>query len=264
MPKLSIITVNLNNLYGLQKTMESVFPQTFTDYEYIIIDGGSTDGSREYIEQHSVKLSYWISEQDTGIYQAMNKGILQATGQYLLFLNSGDYLVNAEVIIDFLFQGSGEDILYGILNAYDKGRFIQKDCPEKLSFSFFLNDTLPHPSTLIKRKLFTEIGLYNENLRSTSDWEFFLNAICKYNVSYKKIPLPVAVFNTEGLTSQEENWVWIRQDKARVLEEGYSAFMDDYKGMRETKRQLQLIEGSRFWKLRCKVMDLRIIKIFFK
>ncbi len=88
MLKLSIITINLNNLAGLQKTMQSVFEQTFTDYEYIVIDGGSTDGSKEYIEQHSDKLAYWVSEKDKGIYNAMNKGIIKAGGDYLLFLNS--------------------------------------------------------------------------------------------------------------------------------------------------------------------------------
>jgi len=83
--KLSIITVNLNNAAGLQKTIESVITQTFTDYEYIIIDGGSTDGSVDVIKQHADKITYWVSEPDKGIYNAMNKGILQAKGEYCLF-----------------------------------------------------------------------------------------------------------------------------------------------------------------------------------
>ena len=89
--KLSIITVNLNNLEGLKKTYESVVSQTFTDYEWLVIDGGSTDGSREFIEQHQDKFAYWCSEPDKGIYNAMNKGIVRAKGEYLNFMNSGDY-----------------------------------------------------------------------------------------------------------------------------------------------------------------------------
>src|SRR5258705_4030466 len=92
MPRLSIITINYNNLTGLQKTMESVFTQSFADYEYIIIDGCSTDGSKEYIEHYGSRLAYRVSEKDKGVYDAMNKGIVRAKGEYLLMLNSGDYL----------------------------------------------------------------------------------------------------------------------------------------------------------------------------
>lgn len=85
---LSIITINLE---GLKRTYESIVHQTFTDYEWIVIDGGSTDGSREFIEEHEEKYSYWCSEPDKGIFNAMNKGVLHANRQYCLFLNSGDH-----------------------------------------------------------------------------------------------------------------------------------------------------------------------------
>ena len=98
MPKLSIITVNLNKAKGLQKTIESVIFQTFTDYEYIIIDGGSTDGSKQIIEQYADKITYWVSEPDSGIYNGMNKGIKVAKGEYCLFLNSEDYLLSNEIL----------------------------------------------------------------------------------------------------------------------------------------------------------------------
>ena len=96
--KLSIITVNLNNLEGLKKTYESVVCQTFTDYEWLVIDGGSTDGSREFIEQHQDKFAYWCSEPDKGIYNAMNKGIVKAKGEYLNFMNSGDCFASSFVV----------------------------------------------------------------------------------------------------------------------------------------------------------------------
>ena len=98
MPKLSIITVNLNNCIGLQKTFDSLFEQIFKDFEQIVIDGGSTDGSRELIETNVDKISYWVSEKDSGIYNAMNKGIIKATGDYLLFLNSGDHLLHKNIL----------------------------------------------------------------------------------------------------------------------------------------------------------------------
>ena len=94
--KLSIITINYNNREGLKRTIESVVNQTFTDFEWILIDGGSTDGSKELIEQYSNRFSYWVSEPDNGIYNAMNKGLRAAKGDYLQFLNSGDRLYNAQ------------------------------------------------------------------------------------------------------------------------------------------------------------------------
>ena len=92
---LSIITINLE---GLKRTYESIVHQTFTDYEWIVIDGGSTDGSHEFIEEHEEKCSYWCSEPDKGIFNAMNKGVLHANGQYCLFLNSGDHFYGNKIL----------------------------------------------------------------------------------------------------------------------------------------------------------------------
>lgn len=111
--KLSIITVNLNNLEGLKKTYESVVSQTFTDYEWLVIDGGSTDGSREFIEQHQDKFVYWCSEPDKGIYNAMNKGIMRAKGEYLNFMNSGDCFACEETLLGVFGKLRTADILYG-------------------------------------------------------------------------------------------------------------------------------------------------------
>jgi glycosyltransferase involved in cell wall biosynthesis len=271
MPKLSIITVNLNNASGLQKTMESVFAQTFTDYQYIIIDGGSTDGSKELMEKHQKKFVYAISEKDNGIYNAMNKGIEKAQGEYLLFLNSGDFLVNNQVLSSVLAQSENKDIIYCILVIDKKGHIYHKEYPENLQFSFFLKDTIPQPSSLIKRSLFSSVGLFNENLRSTSDWEFFLNAICKYNVTYKYIPIPFTVFNTEGISQQKENWHWIWNDKQDVLKKSYPAFMSDYEmiasyklQIQEYQQRLKNIENSRFWKLRSRFLRFSIMNLFVR
>ena len=95
---LSIITINYNDKEGLARTMNSVLSQTYTDFEYIVIDGGSNDGSKTIIEQHQDQLGYWVSEPDSGIYNAMNKGIAKANGEYILFLNSGDVLIDDTII----------------------------------------------------------------------------------------------------------------------------------------------------------------------
>ena len=116
MKKLSIITINRNNSAGLHKTIESVVSQTFTDYEYIIIDGASTDGSVDIIKQYANKITSWVSEPDKGIYNAMNKGILKATGEYLLFLNSGDSLHTYNVLNEIFRKEINSKIILGDVN----------------------------------------------------------------------------------------------------------------------------------------------------
>ena len=123
--KLSIITVNLNNKDGLQKTIDSVISQTYKDFEWIIIDGGSTDGSKELIENYSDYVSYWVSEPDKGIYNAMNKGIKQSHGEYLQFLNSGDIFIEDNTLKQVVSQLVNEDIVFGyavIINNNTKKR----------------------------------------------------------------------------------------------------------------------------------------------
>jgi glycosyltransferase involved in cell wall biosynthesis len=271
MPKLSIITINLNNSAGLQKTMASVFAQTFTDYEYLVIDGGSTDGSVDEIKNHQNKLVYWISEKDNGIYHAMNKGIAKAKGEYLLFLNSGDYLVNNEVLGKMIAESEDKDIVYGTLVVDDKGKRFNKEYPEHLNFSFFLRDTLPHPCTLIKRSLFEKIGLYDENLKSTSDWKFFLVAVCSYNISYKRVPVVFSVFTNNGISSRKENREWIRKDKQQVLQKYFPAFLDDYKRidecelkLKDCRQRLINIENSRFWKMRNRLVEFSLARFFLR
>ena len=110
---LSIITINYNNLEGLKKTIESVCSQTYRDYEWIVIDGGSTDGSRELIEENKSHIHYWVSEPDNGIYHAMNKGIAQAKGDYCQFLNSGDYYIAPNTLQQVFSHDELADVNYG-------------------------------------------------------------------------------------------------------------------------------------------------------
>ena len=144
--KLSIITINYNNRDGLQKTIESVVSQSFKDFEWIVIDGGSNDGSRELIERYAESISYWVSEPDKGIYNAMNKGIKASNGDYLLFLNSGDSLCDEYVIADFQKLSFTEDIISGNIIVDDSiynARFSPDE--SELSYRFMCESTILHP-----------------------------------------------------------------------------------------------------------------------
>jgi glycosyltransferase involved in cell wall biosynthesis len=217
--KLSIITINYTNFEGLQKTMQSVFAQTFTDYEYIIIDGGSTDGSKELIQQHSDKVAYWVSEKDSGVYNAMNKGIIKAKGDYLLFLNSGDWLVNKNVIELILKNEDGHyDIIYGNLErTFPDGRTDSVKMPSEVTFDFLMNATLCHPVTFIKHSLFGKFGLYDETLKIVSDWAFFLKNIVFSNLELKYKDINVVMFDMDGLSSKPENQLAILAERELVI-----------------------------------------------
>ena len=180
MNKLSIITVNLNNAAGLQKTMESVFSQTFTDYEYIIIDGGSSDGSRELIEKYKNKLVYWVSEKDGGIYDGLNKGIINSGGEYLMFLNSGDYLLNNSVLqssLNFISRQKG-DIYYGnMLIEREADQPVSKKHSPELTLDILENETINHQASFIKKTLFYELGMYDLKYKLAADHAFFLKSL---------------------------------------------------------------------------------------
>lgn len=202
-----IITINFNNQKGLSKTINSVLEQTYSPIEYIIIDGGSTDGSLTLIKQNVDSLSYWVSEKDNGIYDAMNKGIAHATGDYCLFLNSGDYLHNPNVLSKvFLKRERTFDLLIGrqrFINAKDIVSKAPKLKKEEINMSFFLSSTIPHQATFIKRSLLHKCGLYNKSYRIVADWVFWVEAIVKINVVWKSSSIYI-IYGSRRLSNDME------------------------------------------------------------
>ena len=177
--KYSIITINFNNKEGLRKTIESVIHQTYQDYEFIIIDGASTDGSKEVIKEYDKRIDYWISEQDNGVYQAMNKGIVKATGDYLIFMNSGDCFYQKNVLENVTNKNISTDMIVGkdyhFKDSTQKG--FATILPPRLSMISFIHSTLPHQSTFFKRELFKDT-LYDETLKNVADVKFYIQKIC--------------------------------------------------------------------------------------
>jgi glycosyltransferase involved in cell wall biosynthesis len=202
MPKFSIITVNLNNAEGLEKTIHSILNQTNKDFEYIIIDGGSSDKSLDLIKNYSSQLKYWVSEKDNGIYNAMNKGILRATGEYCLFLNSGDYLINKNILDDIISVDVSEDILSGDVITYSnlnqQKSLISKIRTSEITFSDLFEASLNHQATFIKRSLFTRYGLYEEKYRIISDWIFTIKTIILNEVTFKYMDKVITFYNIDG------------------------------------------------------------------
>lgn len=229
-PFFTIITVNLNNADGLGRTMESVYAQDFDDFEYIIIDGLSTDDSLSVIElsKDNPKLTYWVSESDRGLYHAMNKGIVKSNGHYLLFLNSGDVLRDSTVLTQvFSDAGGGEDILYGdlILEYPDGKTKYEESLPEnRLTLAGFNTNsraTVQHPAAFIRKSLFDDC-LYDENYRIIADIKFFIFQIIVRNSSVKHLPYAVSIFNMDGISSLSANWAKTIQEREHIFAELFS------------------------------------------
>lgn len=208
--QLSIITINYNNNAGLKSTMESVLSQTSTDFEYIIIDGGSKDGSSDTIKEllksdKQKKIKFWCSERDKGIYNAMNKGVQHANSKYCLFLNSGDVLISNTTIETALseLKNKQEDIIAGT-EVFTNGTIITPISPEKLNAFVYMDGFLPHESTFINTKVIKSIK-YRENYTIASDFIFFFEAIFMNNCTYSTIPTHITLFNLDGISSTSNN-----------------------------------------------------------
>ncbi|MCB0414535.1 MAG: glycosyltransferase [Bdellovibrionales bacterium] len=218
--KISVVTICLNNKDGLKKTINSVIFQDYDNLELIIVDGGSTDGSKELLEEFNDSISYWVSEKDNGIYSAQNKGILYSTGDYILFLNSGDYLVDSQVVSDVVDEISGESVVYGDL-LIDYGDHQEKGIsPNQITPRFMIKSTLWHPVSFIKSDLFRKYGLYDESFKIVGDYDFFLKVLIQGRESYKHLSRQVACFNTMGIGSSEK-WFSLHEEERLISQKKY-------------------------------------------
>ena len=192
--KVSIITVSYNSLETIRDSINSVLSQDYSNIEYIIIDGGSNDGTIEVIESFGDKVDYFISEEDHGIYDAMNKGIEAAKGDVVGILNSDDIYQNNDVISNVVnnFERFNCDSIYGDL-IYVKNDNISKIVRYWKSGDFSISKLkkgwmLPHPTFFVKRSLYLKYGLYNTELKSAADYEMILRLLYKYNITVRYLP----------------------------------------------------------------------------
>jgi glycosyltransferase involved in cell wall biosynthesis len=192
--KLSIITINKDNALGLEKTCQSVICQTFDDFEWLVIDGASSDNSMSIIKKYSKRITYWISEPDTGVFNAMNKGIKQAKGDYCLFLNSGDWLYSLDSLskaFDIIKNLEVADVYYS--NCMLSNNVFQKKSKEFSIDNFYLLDAINHQNSFIKRSLFYDHEFYDEKNRISSDTKFFIKEYFLYRSKFIYIDTIISV-----------------------------------------------------------------------
>lgn len=211
----SIITINYNNRSGLRKTIESVVSQTYDDFEFIIIDGGSTDGSAEIIHEYVDSIDYWVSEKDRGIYHAMNKGVAQAHGDYCIFMNSGDVFYDKRVLNEVSNSNANEDIIVGKVVIDDQDNIISP--PPKsgeLTLYHLYSGAIPHQGSFIRTELLKKYP-YDEDLKISSDWKFFVQTLILDNCSIRYLDVYIARYDTDGFSSA--NPKLMRQEKDEIL-----------------------------------------------
>lgn len=222
--KLSIITINYNNKEGLCKTIKSVTNLSYTDYEYIIIDGGSTDGSVDVIKNNVEHITYWISEKDNGVYHAMNKGIVVAKGEYCIFMNSGDTF-HAPNVLNSITEYH-EDIICGKVLKGDNTTPCGHNKTE-ITLIDLMRGSLPHQAMFIKRELLVKYP-YDENYKILSDWKFCLQTIIFENCTYRNTNLIIANYDTSGISTNSNGL--LPKEKELILKEMFpSRVIIDYK-----------------------------------
>jgi len=261
--QLSIITVNYNNADGLSKTIKSILNQSFKGFEYIIIDGGSTDNSLEIIKTHKEHITHWVNEPDKGVYNAMNKGLRSATGDYVLFLNSGDLLFNSATLEQVLKNITpNDDLIYGdvVLRNEELNTERAQVHPEILPFSYFYKQTICHQACFIKRSLFDRIFYFNEDYKISADWEFLIYAIYIEKVNFKKVDIVVSVYDMGGISSNSKYRLTTIREREKTMDKYFPLFKEDYKIFTSysSKRfsQLKRIESSVFLR--------KVVSVLFK
>lgn len=231
MYKLSIITINYNDAVGLKKTLESITQQTFLDYEQIIIDGGSVDESILTIQRFddsTTQSLIWVSEKDAGVYNAQNKGIQKATGEYCMFLNAGDYFVNEKVLEKVFEDNPLAEVVYGNLIVMSGEKVVGKSKGKThTTFLDIYSSIIKHQASFIKRELFDKYGKYDENLKIVADWAFFLKTVGFNAVSLQYIDVDIACFDNNGVSNN--NSELCKKERQKVLDKYMPAIMqEDY------------------------------------
>lgn len=198
-PFLTIVTVLLNGKEGLDKTIQSVANQTSSDYEYIVIDGGSSDGSIDILQKNDKLIDYWVSEPDFGIYDAMNKALRIANGRYIFYLGDSDLL---------LYKSLDSIINLTCKKKYEKPILFPVVVNGKLKFPLNINLKIPiphHQGAMMPTTLLKSNGGFDLSYKIHSDFDCMLKTIGNYGFRYVKIPF--CVFTTGGCSNSGDKWI---------------------------------------------------------
>ena len=273
-PFISVITINLNNYWGLEKTINSVISQSCKDFEYIVIDGCSTDGSGDLLRRYKKDITIGIIEPDTGIYNAMNKGVLHARGEYCLFLNSGDTLADSKVMENLLKLDLKADVITGDTILIPGSKTWK--APHEVSLLTFMKGSLSHQSSLIRRSLLMRYP-YDETNKIVSDWKFCIETLIMHGYSYAAVDMTISLYDKQGISSNPSFFAQADAEKRKSLSELIpERILCDYRSLIEgdtpymkfmirisrNKRYAQLVYSVLYFitKMYCSVFHKQLLK----
>jgi glycosyltransferase involved in cell wall biosynthesis len=218
--KFTIITVVYNRVNSIEKTILSVLTQAYENYDYIIIDGGSNDGTCEIIEKYKSKLKYYVSEKDNGIYDAMNKGIKNVSDNesFILFLNSDDFFLNDQILNKISHIDNNYEFIYGkVLYKHNlKNLDVVLGNPE--TYQTLYRGMIQHQSCFVKKKLFDKIGYFDTSFKIAADFDFSIR-ILKYKFNIHFVDEIVSVMNMGGIGSS--NYFKMYNEKLKIIYNHY-------------------------------------------
>ena len=218
-PYFSVITVCLNERNKIRATCESICGQSFHDFEWIVVDGSSTDGTLDILAEYKDRINVMVTEPDRGIYHAMNKGIRLASGQYLVFMNGGGDRFMDEEVLKTVAVAPKAGILYGdILLKEADGLFLRY--PDELPSDYLLNNMLPHQASFIWWELFEQYGHYDETFKIAGDYDLFVRLLDVHRVSCFHVPKTLAVFDGDGISTNSKNRS-LRKNENHIIRKKY-------------------------------------------
>ena len=217
---ISVVTVCFNAEKEIENTIRSVINQNYSNIEYIIIDGGSVDGTVDLIEKYADKITYWVSEPDKGIYDAMNKGIKIASGEWIIFMNSGDLFVDENVLNNIFTTSIKEHVnfVYGNTLLNYNGRH-KLSSPNPVSY-LKKGMAFCHQSVFVRTKCMLE---FNVKYKIAADFDFFYNAYKKYGeISFQYVNIPISIYEAfYGVSTNKveryKEYLQIRKDRLGII-----------------------------------------------
>ena len=243
MKKFSIITVCLNEREAIRDTCESIVTQTNRDFEWIVTDGGSSDGTLEILRQYEDSMDCLISEPDTGIYNAMNKGAVKASGQYLIFMNGGDRFACADALL-MASKAPKAQMLYGDVYLSNTSGDV-KTYPDVVESGYMLRKMIPHQTTFYERTTFEAVGGYDESYKIAADYDLYVRLFELERISHQHIPHPIAIFDLEGISNSKEFRQLRKQENHLIRKKYFKSYRYSLKSCRQEIRNfLSVVRGK--------------------
>jgi len=232
--KFSIITICYNEESGIRRTCDSIVGQTLSDCQWIVIDGGSSDKTLEILSEYESSIDVLVSESDAGIYDAMNKGIERASGEYLIFMNGGDAFASDQALA-WVAASPQKDLIYGDI-FFDKVGGELATYPDIMSAGYLLKKMVPHQGTFYRRSLFEKFGKYDTSYRIAADYDLYVRLLEVGKVDSFHLNKPLAVFDLNGISNNSDYRSVRKQENHLVRMKYFPQYRRSFKAWRQILR----------------------------